>query len=672
MLPCLVGLAAVPSAVAQPPPHILKVIVDDFGWGNTNYHRKQIGESHAEIVTPHMDALVEEGVLLMRHYVHPECTPSRVASMTGRLPMHSGQGGLCSPTAAGCGIPYRMGTVAEKLVNEGGYTAHHVGKWDMGAATPTHIPHGRGYNTSLAYFGHGNYQWGQIEWGQGGGGNSNLTVPPSPYDPQFIKDLWDTDRPANALSNRSRDEGVYEEALFGERLRAIVMGHDAAKPLFLSYHARVAHYPIQAPIAYQQRPRIAAIDVPHRMVYHAQVEYLDEQLGNLTALFKERGLWENTLMVLTSDNGGYTKALGPCSASDPVMGVTCMTGEAGATNHPLRGGKYSRFEGGIRSNSFVSGGLIPAAVRNTTQHGVMHIADWWSTFCALAGVDPADGAAAQHGLPPIDSLDMWPLLSGANGTSPRDELFIDTSTLIQGDWKLITGAASSASWPGPTYPNASTAAHKNSLDKYTAKCSPKEPCLYNVGGGTDGDWTEHHNVAAANPAVASAMAARLAVLAKTVFTNPNATAEYGAHCQDAKAVYRSYGGFYGPWCLVPPVPTPAPPQPPGPFVPTKLANCTWVSGKGIRPSHRIAAGAASDKEACCGLCGLNANCVAATHQCYPDRACECHLHAFQPDATLAAQDNSTVCVTGRAPAPKAAAAAARPTSEEELLNWGVH
>ena len=46
-------------------------------------------------------------------------------------------------------------------------------------------------------------------------------------------------------------------------------------------------------------------------------------------------------MILTSDNGGYTKHLGLCSVDDPVKGVTCMTGEAGASNHPLRGGKYS-------------------------------------------------------------------------------------------------------------------------------------------------------------------------------------------------------------------------------------------------------------------------------------------------------------------------------------------
>ena len=113
------------------------------------------------------------------------------------------------------------------------------------------------------------------------------------------------------------------------------MHHDPSTPLFLTYCARIAHYPIQAPIEYQQRPNIAAIDVPHRMVYHAQIEFLDEQIGNLTGLFKTRGMWEDTLMVLHSDNGGYTKQLGPCSPSDPIKGVTCMTGEAGANNCKL-------------------------------------------------------------------------------------------------------------------------------------------------------------------------------------------------------------------------------------------------------------------------------------------------------------------------------------------------
>ena len=179
-----------------------------------------------------------------------------------------------------------MGSLAQKLVS-GGMEAHMVGKWDIGMSTPTHTPVGRGYNTSLNYYGHGNYQWGQIEWGANGGGYAGHTAPPvnnasDPY--HYIRDLWDSDKPAHEQSDRSLKEGIYEEMIFRERLADIVMTHDVAKPLFLTYCARVAHYPIQAPIAYQKRAHIAAIETPHRLVYHAQIEFLDEQLGNLTGM----------------------------------------------------------------------------------------------------------------------------------------------------------------------------------------------------------------------------------------------------------------------------------------------------------------------------------------------------------------------------------------------------
>ena len=159
-----------------------------------------------------------------------------------------------------------------------------MGKWDCGAATPKHTPFGRNYSTALNYFGHGNYQWGMIEWGANGGGNGNNTVPPTTGH-GLARDLWLDDKPAVALANRSRDDGIYEEDLFRERLTEIISAHDLDDPMFLVYAARIAHYPIQAPVAYQRLPHIAAIDVPHRMVYHAQIQYLDDQIGNLYVLF---------------------------------------------------------------------------------------------------------------------------------------------------------------------------------------------------------------------------------------------------------------------------------------------------------------------------------------------------------------------------------------------------
>ena len=122
----------------------------------------------------------------------------------------------------------------------------------------------------------------------------------------------------------------------------------------------------------------------------------------------------------------------------------------------MRGGKYSLFEGGIRVSAFISGGFLPATLRGTVQNGMIHIADWYSTFSHLAGVDPTDSRAATSGLPPIDSINMWPFLSGAVATSPRTFIPIGPQCLVQGDYKLISQKTSPNGWQGPFYPNSSS------------------------------------------------------------------------------------------------------------------------------------------------------------------------------------------------------------------------
>ena len=110
-------------------------------------------------------------------------------------------------------------------------------------------------------------------------------------------------------------------------------------------------------------------------------------------------------MVFSTDNGGYVNPVTFCSDGDAsTHGTYCQNGEAGANNYPLRGGKYYSFEGGVRGTAFVSGGYLPEARRGQTLDGatqLLHIADWYSTFCYLAGVDPVDEEAAKWDLPPI-------------------------------------------------------------------------------------------------------------------------------------------------------------------------------------------------------------------------------------------------------------------------------
>eukprot|EP00729_Bicosta_minor_P007323 gene7323-11692_t len=423
VLQILLGLVAAASAAK---PHIFHVIVDDLGWGNTGYHRNA-NDSTPEIQTPNMDGLVNDGIKLMRHYVHAMCTPTR-SDVNDAL-------SIGSPMDVACGIPYNATTISQKM-KQGGWAAHFIGKWDCGAATPKHTPYGRNYSTALTYFGHGNYQWGELEWN----GNN--------------RDLWFNNVPAVAIANASRDRGIYESEIFTEKLLEVINNHDPeSTSLFLTYAARIAHYPIQAPIAYQKLPHIAAIDVPHRMVYHAQIQFLDDQIG-----------------------------LGPCTDGGPtsVWGVECTSGEAGANNHPLRGGKYSFLEGGIRANSFASGGMLPPAVRGTVSFALMHVADWYATYATMAGVDPNDAAGEAAGVPAIDGFNVLPLLLGDNATSPRTEIFFTKDCLMKGDWKLLRSKTSSASWPGPTYPNASTAADNNTLNNYNLDCSGNAPCLFNV------------------------------------------------------------------------------------------------------------------------------------------------------------------------------------------------
>ena len=83
------------------------------------------------------------------------------------------------------------------------------------------------------------------------------------------------------------------------------------------------------------------------------------------------------------------------------------------------------------------------------------VQDWYHTLAGLAGVDATDHAAASAGLPPIDSLDMWPLVSGAVKTSPREDILVNENLLVSGDWKYVRPNTNmiEASWGWLAYPN---------------------------------------------------------------------------------------------------------------------------------------------------------------------------------------------------------------------------
>ena len=103
----------------------------------------------------------------------------------------------------------------------------------------------------------------------------------------------------------------------------------------------------------------------------------------------------------------------------------------------------------------------------------IHLADWYATFSNLAGVDPTDNEAALAGLPPIDSLDMWPLTSRQVSTSPRTDMPISFKTLISSNYKILTGTIPRTSWTEEDYPKS------DSVRLPDQECGNKG-CLYHI------------------------------------------------------------------------------------------------------------------------------------------------------------------------------------------------
>lgn len=145
-----------------------------------------------------------------------------------------------------------------------------------------------------------------------------------------------------------------------------------------------------------------------RQVYLAMVTSMDDGIGKVVETLKAESLYANTLIIFSSDNGG----------------ISLNSWKPGpASNGAVRGGKASYYDGGVRVVAFASGGALPGKARGTRRGGLMHIADLYATFGnpALAGYDAADPRAAAAGLPPPDSIDMWPFLAG-DAESPRLEV----------------------------------------------------------------------------------------------------------------------------------------------------------------------------------------------------------------------------------------------------------
>lgn len=594
---CLVSLmqlatrltAATPARPHRP--HIVMVLGDDVGSADVGYHGQPPATTGLAAQTPVIDRLARTGVRLSSHYVRNWCAPTRAMILSGRYQLHydkTGGGG----TGHTNGLPLNFTLLPEALAKEG-YVSAFIGKWHLGEAEWAQTPHHRGFRYSLGYFGgQEDYYLHNVaaEWPNGSSSTEPLPMPmkktcnPSTGDCKCdIIDLWQSSPTSQgpAPVNLTGEYSMYfytRRAVDFIRQQAARTAADSGSRLFLYFASQLIHDPHQVPQRFiDMYPSTAGAGgcpaddkAParcaccSRRVVLAMMSCLDETVSNITQALETTGLMSNTLFVFASDNGGVV-------ADD-------------GSNVPLRGGKFSDWEGGVRSPAFLAGPLIPQRARGLWYNGIISATDWSVTFILMAGALNANASmGAKVGtVPPLDGVDMWGAVAAVGGTSReqaaavvRSETWIETGKLRMGEWKLIirncggrglTGTG--GGWVVPAtnitkpYPNqtsgGNTAFSGDSVDQFLVRgCNLSHPCLYHVGGQ---DWNGSNPYAndaieavnlAGDPAQLHRLAqmrARLAQLETTAWApdngRPGDVAVNNGRCCD-QAIQN--GGVLGPW-----------------------------------------------------------------------------------------------------------------------------
>jgi len=383
--------------------NIVLFLIDDLGWKDLGCYGSKFYQ------TPNIDRLANEGVRFTDGYAAcAVCSPTRAAILTGKYParlmltewLPSGRWNTKAKLRSGRflrALPLEEKTLAEALRGTG-YSTCIVGKWHLGGE-PFNTAQHHGFDVSIAANDHGN--------------PGNFFYP---YKGQWsipttrLKARWQVlpgGKPGEYLTDRLTDEAVN------------FIKENQKKPFFLYFSHYAVHTPLQAKKSmiakYNAIPREKRQGNP---VYAAMVESVDQSVGRVMDTLDKLKLAEDTLVIFTSDNGGFARA----------------------TNHaPLRGNKGSYYEGGIRVPLIIRWpGVAKAGQVNSAPVISM---DLYPTCLDAAGLPPHP---AQH----RDGHNLRPLLEGEKALD-RDALHwhyphynshpyaVPSSVLRKGDWKLI-------------------------------------------------------------------------------------------------------------------------------------------------------------------------------------------------------------------------------------------
>ncbi len=353
-------------------PNIIIILTDDQGYADVSYNP----HSPPEVSTPNIDSLAHSSIICTQGYASGHvCAPTRAGLMTGRYQQRFG---VYTAGEGGSGVPLDEVFIPERL-KPAGYVSGALGKWHLGLTEEYHAMN-RGFDEFYGFMGRGAH-------------------------PYF--DHSDMDHPIYRGLKPIHEEGYLTTRITEEAVDFI--GRHKEDPFFLYVAYNAVHSPPEAP----EEDIKSVTGDETRDTLMAMIKHLDMGVGKIVSSLKEHDLFDNTLLIFLTDNGGSSAM--------------------SANNTPLRGFKQMDYEGGVRVPFFVS---WPAQLEGGTTCDIpMWSIDLFATALDAAGLPMPEDK-------PLDGKSILPALKGETDKL-HDELYWSSAgekgkwAVRSGNWKLV-------------------------------------------------------------------------------------------------------------------------------------------------------------------------------------------------------------------------------------------